>query len=133
MSKQLGRIILTLAVLVALNGVGVQPRAQAAPMQNTAVIQFGGPLGFHYSPSEVTIQPGDTVEWQGDFSMHPLVSDDGLWPTHNSGSAFTHTFPTTGTFLFHCNVHGLPGGVGMSGKIIVKELPFKTFLPLVLR
>ena len=38
----------------------------------------------------------------------------------------------TGTFLFHCAIHGGFGGVGMSGRVIVKEFPNKVYLPLVL-
>jgi plastocyanin len=67
--------------------------SQSLPAQQAAAqVQFGGALGFHYSPEVVFISPGDTVTWQGDFSMHPLVSDDGLWPTNGSGSQFSHSF-----------------------------------------
>jgi plastocyanin len=37
----------------------------------------------------------------------------------------------TGTFLFHCAIHGAPGGVGMAGRVIVKEFE-KVYLPVVL-
>lgn len=81
-------------------------------------IHFGGALGTVYSPTQVTIAVGDTVEWQGDFSSHPLVSDDGLWPTHSTGMVFDFAFTTPGTFRFHCQVHGGPNGIGMAGEVI---------------
>jgi len=40
----------------------------------SAVIHF---VCCAYTPSEVVIQPGESVEWDGDFGSHPLVSDDG--------------------------------------------------------
>ena len=79
-------------------------------------IQFGGGLGNNYSPAQVTINVGDTVKWQGNFSVHPLVSDDGLWATVSGGSVFSFTFTSPGTFRFHCQVHE---ALGMSGQVTV--------------
>ena len=96
----------------------VDDTAPATPAA-AAVIQFGGVLGTVYSPSSVTIGAGDTVEWQGDFGSHPLVSDDALWPTNNTGTVFDFTFTTLGTHLVHCQIHGGPNGVGMAGRVNV--------------
>jgi len=123
------RIVLAIALLFALSGGGVQHKALAAPDVAGAVITF---VCCEYTPKEVVIQPGETVEWDGDFSSHPLVSDDGLWTTNAVGTQFTHTFPMTGTFLFHCANHGDFGGIGMSGRVVVKEFPNKIYLPVVL-
>ena len=82
----------------------------------TTVVQFGGTLGNNYGPATVTINVGDTVEWQGDFSVHPLVSDDGLWGTVSSNSAFSFTFNSPGTYTYHCQVHQ---ALGMTGEVIV--------------
>jgi plastocyanin len=40
----------------------------------THVVQFGGSLGFVFSPKDFSATVGDTVEWEGDFSVHPLSS-----------------------------------------------------------
>jgi plastocyanin len=134
MSKQWMRIALVITLALALNGSSVQHSVQAALTDAAAVIHFGCDVsGCTYNPSEVVIQPGDTVEWDGEFSVHPLVSDDGLWTTHTVGTSFQYTFTMTGTFLYHCAVHGGFGGVGMSGRVIVKELPNKIYLPLVVK
>lgn len=102
----------------------------AMPEASAATIQFGGVLGFHYSPSLVFISPGDTVTWQGDFSMHPLVSDEGIWVTPTSGSTFSQTFDKPGAYHFHCFFHGAAGGIGMSGTVLVG---FHAFLPVQLK
>ena len=133
MSRQWMRIVLVVAMAFVLSGSGAQPSLFAAPAGVGAVIQFGcDAFTCAYNPSEVVIQPGETVEWDGDLSSHPLVSDDGLWITPFAGAQFTHTFPVTGTFLFHCAIHGALGGVGMSGRVIVKEFSNKVYLPVVL-
>ena len=82
----------------------------------TAIVQFGDALGNNYGPSTVTINVGDIVEWRGDFSAHPLVSDGGLWGTVSSGSAFSFTFNSAGTYTYHCQVHQ---ALGMTGEVIV--------------
>jgi plastocyanin len=91
----------------------------------TTIVMFGGTLGLNYSPKNVTIRQGDTVEWQGSFSTHPLVSDSGLWTTVNSGSTFSYTFNHPGVYHFHCFFHG---SLGMVGMVVTVE---PLFLPVV--
>ena len=91
------------------------------------VIRFGDALGLAYNPTEVSISIGDTVEWQGDFASHPLVSDDALWPMRSTGTTFAFTFTAPGTYGFHCHLHGAPNGIGMAGKVIVS--PANTPIP----
>jgi plastocyanin len=98
----------------ALEGAAPRPNLAGAG----ATIQFGGLLGAVYQPSDVHIRPGQTVNWQGDFTFHPLVSEDGLWTTVSTGSTFTQTFNTPGVFNFHCFVHG---AFGMTGKVMVDK------------
>ena len=134
MSRRWARIVLVTVMFFAVSGGGMQRRVQAAPTGVAAVIQFGcEAFNCTYNPSEVVVQPGDTVEWDGDFSFHPLVSDDGLWPMRAVGTSFQYTFTMTGTFLYHCAVHGGLGGVGMAGRVIVKEFPNKIYLPVVVK
>lgn len=74
-----------------------------------------------YEPAEVTIQPGDTVEW---------VFDDGGIPHDVSGEgdvegalqselltegSYTHTFDEAGTFSYHCTPHPM-----MVGTVVVE-------------
>ena len=85
-----------------------------------------------YSPATVTIQTGEDVTWRGGFLSHPLVSQDGLWPTVGSGAEFSHTFTQPGEYWFYCDFHGGPNGQGMSGKVIVVDTQ-RLFLPLINR
>jgi plastocyanin len=84
-----------------------------------------GPSGsFTFSPPTLNIAAGDTVTFTNDATgFHNAVSDDGT--TFNSGAAsssawvYVATFPTPGTFGYHCTIHGGAGGQGMSGTINV--------------
>lgn len=93
----------------------------------TVTIEFGGALGPVYSPAEVRISPGDSVEWLGDFAMHPLVSDDGLFQTVNAGSQFSFTFDEAGEYPYHCQIHE---SLGMRGSVLVG---YYGYLPLITR
>lgn len=89
------------------------------------VINFGGTLGLVYDPQNTFILPGDSLTWMGDFSSHPLVSDEALWTMVSTGTMFTFTFNTPGVYHFHCFFHG---SLGMNGTVSVG---YRDFLPLV--
>ena len=48
--------------------------------------------------------------------MRPLVSDNALWTTVNSGRQFEFLFSTPGVYPFHCFFHG---PIGMTGTVKV--------------
>lgn len=104
-------------------------QAISAAPDATHTITFAN---FAYTPSNLVIDPGDTVEWQGSFSNHPLVSDDGLWPTVGTGSTFSYTFNNPGVYRYHCAIHGGPNGQGMSGMVTVLA-DIRVYLPLLFR
>jgi plastocyanin len=70
-----------------------------------------------FSPSAATITHGQSVCWQnnGNFA-HTVTSDDGTSFNTSlpSGQVFVHTFPTAGSFPYHCTIHA-----GMTGTITV--------------
>ena len=113
-------------VLLLLSSYGIQRNTVRA---DDVTITF---VCCSYIPSSVFITVGDTVTWQGDFSAHPLVSDDALWTTPSTGNTFNHTFLQAGTYRFHCAIHGGLGGVGMSGQVHVLGAQ-KVFLPIIIR
>lgn len=82
----------------------------------THVVNFGGSLGFVFSPSNFTARVGDTVKWQGDFTMHPLSSTTipaGAQTWHNAaGSSFSYRIAIPGTYNYQCDVHVSLGMVG---------------------
>jgi len=71
----------------------------------------------NYSPRTVTVQVGGSVVWSNrDGEKHTTVSDTGLWTSDIApGADFTRTFPTAGTFNFHCSLHP-----NMTGTITVQ-------------
>jgi plastocyanin len=82
----------------------------------THVINFGGALGFAYSPDTLSVAVGDTIQWKGDFSTHPLSSTiipDGAAPWHNgTGTLFSYVVGVPGTYQYHCDNHFSLGMVG---------------------
>src|SRR5207344_61774 len=75
-----------------------------------------------FDPQTVTVNPGDTVTWTNEGGFHNVRSDTDLFmsaPSSLPGWMFEETFPVIGTFPYYCEVHGDPGGVGMSGVVTV--------------
>lgn len=66
-----------------------------------------------FAPADLSVDAGSSVTWTNDDSeTHTTTSDGNAW---NSGNVpprghFTATFPTAGTFPYHCQIH--PGMVG---------------------
>jgi plastocyanin len=84
-------------------------------LATTYLIQFGGSFGLNYSPNTLTVSVGDTIRWQGAFSVHPLSSTTipagaQTW-TNTTGTVFTYVAQIPGTYNYQCDVHA----PGMSG------------------
>ena len=87
----------------------------------TVTVGNGGPV---FTPSSVTIQPGDTVRWTWSANNHSSTSGtpgvpNGLWDSGilSQGATFTHTFNTVGSFPYYCTPHGQC--CGMTGMVTV--------------
>jgi len=71
-----------------------------------------------FAPSPVSVQAGGSVTWtNNDNTAHTSTANNGAW---NSGSiapgrTFTMTFPSAGTFTYHCTIHP-----GMTGTVTVQ-------------
>ncbi|WP_354700896.1 hypothetical protein DSM112329_01189 [Paraconexibacter sp. AEG42_29] len=59
----------------------------------------------NYTPSAVTINPGDTVTFSGSFKDHPLVWPSGDFSREATGDSRTYAFPRGGTYAFLCDFH----------------------------
>ncbi len=96
-------------------------------------LSFGTPVSyqievqdFQFSPAEITINLGDTLNfnWVG-VIPHTVTSDAATGPNAfnsgllSQGSTWSLLLNATGTFPYYCIPHGAPGGVGMSGVIHV--------------
>ena len=95
--------------------------------------------GFSFSPSTVTVAPGEKVTWVWAGATHSSTSDatsgsdawdSGLMTT----GSFDHVFTTIGAHPYYCVLHGSPGGIGMSGVVEVvaptTPTPTSTATPL---
>ena len=79
---------------------------------------------FEFFPKTLMVSAGQTVTWNWTGDQHSTTSDTGVWDSgvQNQPHIFAHTFTAADsgkTFPYFCLVHGGPGGVGMSGSIMV--------------
>lgn len=60
-----------------------------------------------FSPSEITIRQGDTIEWvNGDFIDHTATASDGTWDVDIAvGQSARQNFDRAGTSKYFCRVH----------------------------
>lgn len=94
---------------------------------NAATIQVEvGAGGLKFTPQDVTIQVGDTVQWHWADNGHSTTSGtpgnpDGMWDSglQNAGFVFTQTFTAGGSFPYFCSPHG--SCCGMIGSVTVTE------------
>jgi plastocyanin len=101
--------------------------APPPPPPASATIQVLGPSGGNrFEPTQVTIQAGQTVKWTWPTGslQHNVVPDEDE-PTSSGQlvdgpTEYSFTFTTAGTYDFFCANHGGPGGIGMSGTVIVE-------------
>jgi len=68
-----------------------------------------------FTPGSVTIMHGQSVCWQNVGTVSHTVADnatDGTIFNSNlpAGQIFVHTFPSAGSFGYHCNIHSSMGG-----------------------
>ncbi len=109
---------LLLGVLVA--ALGVVGSASPALAANQAV----GVSDNAFTPSRVGVTAGESVTWNrpGSGNPHNVNFDDGAFtpaPPNAGPWTATRTFATDGAYRFYCEVHGGPGGTGMSGIVYV--------------
>jgi plastocyanin len=92
----------------------------------TVNVTVGSPTN-QYSPSKVTIRPGDIVSWNNVSGTHNVHLDDNSFdqPPSVTGPPWTvqNTFNTPGIYRYHCELHGSAGGGGMAGVVKVTNAP----------
>lgn len=78
-----------------------------------------------FTPNDLTIEVGDTVQWVNTQGFHDVVADDGSFNNFpGTGWTFEHTFNDVGEFFYYCSVHSLPGRpltIFMNGRINVVD------------
>lgn len=95
------------------NGPGVNPNPQCAlpfPAFDPAnpIVRI---RTFEFQPDSAPVSVGATVKWinceDPTEEPHTTTSNTGVWDSDElaAGEEFTHTFSSTGTFLYHCTPH----------------------------
>jgi plastocyanin len=119
-------------LMTAATSLIFYPKPASATTFNVTV----GPNGnLVFSPSSVTIRPGDQVRWTFGSNGHTTTSGspgmpNGIWDSglRPQGATFTHTFNSTGTFPYYCTPHG--GCCAMVGTVtVVNASPTPTPTP----
>jgi plastocyanin len=112
-SSSFRRITAVLTIAVAL-GLSLSAGSAATVMVTV------GNGDDSFSPSSVTIHPGDTVQWTWNENGHTCTSGsscapNGLWDSglRGNGATFSYTFNTAGTFPYFCTPHCDMGMVGI--------------------
>jgi len=114
------RLLLT-AGLVLLTGPALAKEYTIKEVSDPA-----GNKPYYFEPSELTIQPGDTVTFvnvQDDqhdvmFVEMPKGIDEMIMSSKHEkeGDKFSYTFSVPGTYQYHCHAHE---ALGMKGTLIV--------------
>jgi plastocyanin len=108
--------VVTLTLLLSITFVSCSKSSSnnnnlpAAP--NTVTI-----ADMAFTPPTITVTVGTAVTWKNNDNMtHTVTADDDSYDSGNigSGSSFTKTFSTAGTYPYHCSIHPT-----MTGKVVV--------------
>ncbi len=84
--------------------------------------------GFAFEPAELTVQPGDTINWTNlDTVTHTATAEDGEGGPDSGdiapGESFNWTVPDDmepGTYAYRCIYHSTGFETGMVGEITVE-------------
>jgi plastocyanin len=113
------RVIPILAFLVLLVAACASPAPSSAPSSSGNSVPADQTVtmqGFKFSPAEVHIKVGQTVEWKNQDSASHTVEIAGISSGELfTGDTWTHTFATAGTFDYSCGIHP-----SMHGKVVVE-------------
>jgi len=110
MRTRLALSIVTVALLAIACGSSTSPANSCGSSGATANVNTASSNIF--SPATTTINHGQSVCWQNSSSVTHTVTDDGGAFDVNLpvGQIYVHTYPTAGTYTYHCKIH--PGMTG---------------------
>ena len=68
-------------------------------------------LSMSYTPANLSVKVGTVVRWSNtDANPHTVTSNDNSTfssGTINYGASYSYTTVATGTFPYHCTIHGM--------------------------
>jgi len=120
-------ILLFLIMLISLSAALPNPLSNQVVGSNAKFNQIVDPSSsantvniksYSFQPSTLSVPAGTTVTWHNqDNAQHTVTSDtQGQFDSGaiSTGNKFTYTFPTPGSYSYHCSIHP-----GMKGTIVV--------------
>lgn len=119
MTGLFGRLLFILVCLLATGTRGDVPSTAARLAVQEVTVEM---RDIAFNPRMVTVPPGTTVVWVNrDPFDHTVTADDGSFNSGliPPGGTFRVTFQRPGRYPYYCIPHGGPGGVGMSGVVVV--------------
>jgi plastocyanin len=122
------RFSIGVCLIVALTACGSSNPAPTTPTPTTpttpsavtvTIVPAARTLGTAaFTPNPAAVAANGKLTWSNtDTVTHDMVSDSGIWDSGriSPGDHFDFTFPTKGTFPYHCSIHA-----GMTGSIVVQ-------------
>lgn len=112
---------LFLAFAIVIPGLLVVPLAASAANSPAQIVNCSGTPPWCFNPNPIRISIGSTVTWTNTTApTHTATSDTAAWTTGNvatGGTSSAVSFPTAGTFTYHCAIHP-----SMTGSVIVSAV-----------
>ena len=108
-------LMATGAALLALGACGGSEAAGPAPGGGNTAIVVGNNF---FTPTARTVTNATTVNWAwaAGSVLHNVTFDDGPASSTQSAGTYARTFTASGTFPYHCTIHG----TSMAGTIVVQ-------------
>lgn len=110
------KLLLSLAIVVP--GLLLLPLVASAATSPAQIINCAGTPPWCFSPNPIRIAVGSTVTWTNTtVPTHTSTSNTGVWntgPIAPGATSVVVSFPTAGTFAYHCTFHPT-----MTGSVIV--------------
>lgn len=115
----LSSLLLALAPLSAITAAEIDSQnSQNSITSSNISVSMGD---NYYSLQNITVTAGTRIVWTNNgTSPHTITSTTGIFESGNigSGSTYSYTFNTPGTYNYFCRFHGSPNS-GMTGTVIV--------------
>jgi plastocyanin len=105
-----------MATLLGTALVGLFAAPTSAVGHSAAIVDVSS-YTYAFSPSSITIHIGDRITWSNKSTAPHNVTFASFGSPYSmdSGSQYTHTFGTAGTFRYTCTIHGFGGKVVVVG------------------
>ncbi len=125
MSTLVVAMVIAVVLIVAADAAYLKTSGASHPLGPATFVDISAGASTNsaslgYSPSNITVVIGvnNTVIWtNGDSAPHTVTALDGSFDSGqlSPGFTFTYTFPTPGTYHYHCTIHSF-----MMGTVVVK-------------